>query len=642
MLSRVCSAVLLLAALGVTRAEVSLEEMLKPSAFHFLGDGPVLIQGTAGGGVPEVLLRVTDRIGDSFMAKAVVSNGRFSCRYPDDFSGASALRAGMLFVDVTDLGAFDAAKPGNHQAEAAVIVHGGSKQLTDFPDVLITDLLDSQGRADAASSKWPAARNLMNLYVQSRGAHLSGLRKPGFDLANPEDFRWFKNNLSLYDFARRDRDWTTPLGSRTARTFWPSCANTWFNPSNDNPIDGNDSNRAWTNYRPYAFSNDFSDWLILQWMRTKVADPLDDTLLQTCRDATRNLLAMQHRSPTNFALRDSSGKQENYTAGAFRYGMFVTGELMSEGTGWFYNPAFKDYINGGVLNGRCTWGLGEALRHDPTGPLAAQIKEAIGLAVKFCLHDGLQGRYTKKTPQGNLYWMTVGEHSYLLLGMLAAYEADPDLRIPFGTDENPARLKDLCIGGLNALLDLKKPGEQWSSYANEDAIAISALSQGAMVLKAEPDAARWTEAASKVADGWLGAKIDPKERAAPCIQMGYRPAPDVMTHNWMKMGKVQFFYYLTGHWIHALSDLYAATGNERYRERAEALVTELCGNNPFKARLLTETGGVYNWSDDTDGDGIEDKIKQDLYPESSAFVEIGILRLLKSLPPPPSRSAREQ
>ena len=631
----VSSAALLLATLAVARAEVSLEEMLSPSAFHSIEEGPVLIRGTAGAGALEILIRVTDRSGKSTMAKVPVNDGKFSCRYPVEFPGASALRTGMLFVDVTDLRTFDPGQPGDHQAEAALIIHGGSQQLTDFPNVLITDLIDSHGGTDASSSKWPAVRSLVNLYVQSRGAYLTGVRKPNFDLANPEDFRWFKNNLSLYDFANRDRDWSTPLGGRPARTFWQASSNAWFNPSNDNPIDGNESNRAWTNYRPYAFSNDYSDWLILQWMRRDVTDPFDDTVLQTSRDATRNLLAMQHRAPTNFALPDSTGKRENYTSGAFRYGMFITGEMMSEGTGWFYNPRFKDYINGGVLNGRCTWGLGEALRQDPTGPLAAQIKEGIGLALKFCLHDGLKDGYTKKTPKGNAYWMTVGEHSYLLLGMLAAYEADHDLLIPLETANPPAKLKDLCVSALNSLVDLKKPGEQWSSYANEDSMAICALSQGAMALNAEPDAPRWLEAASKVADGWLAAKVDPKERSAPCIHFGYRSSPGLMTHNWMNMGKVQFYYYLTGHWIHALSDLYAATGNERYRQRAEALVTYLCGNNPLKVRLLTETGGVYNWSDDTNGDGIEDTIKADMYPESTAFVQIGILRLLKSLPKDP-------
>ena len=48
-------------------------------------------------------------------------------------------------------------------------------------------------------------------------------------------------------------------------------------------------------------------------------------------------------------------------------------------------------------------------------------------------------------------------------------------------------------------------------------------------------------------------------------------------------------------------------------------------------RLFNELGGVYNWVDDTDGDGIEDLLKQDMYPESTAFCQIGIMRLLRAV-----------
>ena len=64
---------------------------------------------------------------------------------------------------------------------------------------------------------------------------------------------------------------------------------------------------------------------------------------------------MQHREAANFALPDTAGKREHYTAGAFRYGLFENGEFMTEGKGWFYNPRFRDYADGGVLNGRAVW-----------------------------------------------------------------------------------------------------------------------------------------------------------------------------------------------------------------------------------------------------------------------------------------------
>ena len=611
---------------------ISLCETLTPSALHDLRRGAVVIRGSIDGGTGPVLIRVTDSKGDSIRRNLMAAGGKFACRYPDDFPGAPALYPGMLFVDATESADFDAGKPGHFQAEAAVIVHGGGKQLPDFPDVLTTDLLDRKGGSDEQCANWPSVRKLTNLYMQSRGARISGLENCGFDLARPADFAWFKNHLALYDFSQRDRDWVTPLGARVARTFWYAASGNWFNASNDNPLDDNPRNKARSNYSPYGFSNDFADWLVLYWMRTRAAVPFGDNLLATSRDATRNLLALQHRAPDNFALPDGQGQQEHYSAGAFRYGMFCTGEFMTEGTGWFYKPEFKDYIKGGVFNGRCLWGLGEALRHDPVGPLAAQIKEAIQLGLKFCLHDGVGGGYTKKSPRGNLYWIRPGEHSYLVLGMLAAYEGDPGMEVSFSTQSPPAKLKEICIWALNALVDLKKPGELWSPYPNEDAMALLALAQGALLLKDSPDAGRWREAATRVADAWLAAKVDPKERNVPCVHFGFRRTPETMTYNWMGMGKVQFFYYITGHWIHALADLYSLTGDPRYRERAEAMISYLCGSNPFKVRLFTETGGIYNWSNDNDGDGIEDKIKQDMYPESSAFTQIGILRLIGSLP----------
>ena len=615
---------------------ISLEETLTPSALHDLRRGPLRISGSASPAAKQVTVRVTDSAGNSHLKKLPVGQGKFTCQYPTDFAGAALLRPGLLFIDATETD-FDVFKKENDQAEAAVILHWGRTGLPDFPDTLTSDLLDASGGRDMVSAKWPAVRNLVNLYMQSRGARKAGAARRGFDLARPDDFRFFQDYFSFYDFAHRDRDWSTPLGNRPARTFWQASYKNWFNSSNDNPLDGNPSNPSPDNYRPYGFSNDFSDWLILYWMRTRTACPFDPNLLAMSRDASRNLLALQHRGAENFALVDSTGKQEHFTAGAFRYGFFVTGEYLTEGAGWFYNPKFRDYAMGGVLNGRCVWGIGEALRNNPGSTLAAELKEAMRLALKFCLHDSLAVGYTKKTKQGNLYWRSTGEHAYLLLGMLAAYEVAPDLEIPMGPGEKAVALRELCITGLNALVDLKHPDQMWSPYPNEDAMVLPALAQGAAGLKDAPDAARWLETATQVADRWLAARIDPEERTAPCIQFGYRKESGAMSLKYMNMGRVQVYYYITGHWIHALSDLYAATGDMRYLQRALALVSDLCGKNPLRVRLLTETGGVYNCSDDTDGDGLEDRIRQDMYPESTAFSQIGILRLIRSLPEPAMR-----
>ena len=44
------------------------------------------------------------------------------------------------------------------------------------------------------------------------------------------------------------------------------------------------------------------------------------------------------------------------------------------------------------------------------------------------------------------------------------------------------------------------------------------------------------------------------------------------------------------------------------------MVGDLCGDNPWQVRLFNELGGVYNWSDDTDRDGLQDQLRQDMYP----------------------------
>lgn len=611
---------------------ISLRETIIPSALHDLRQGPLTVAGSLPAPNPTTIqLRVTDALGQSVVKPLTVTNGKFSCRYPDDFPGAAPLRPGMLFLDATTDPNFDTRRFGHIQAEIAVILHAGQNGLPDFPSAFTTDLRDPDGKTDQASSKWAATRALVNLYMRSQGATLARVGNAGFDLAKPDDFAWFKNNMAVYDFDHRDRDWSKPLGNRVARTFWKSVWNSWYNSSNDHPLDGNPNNSDPANYRPYAFSNDYTDWLILYWMRTRSAAPLDNSLLFQCRDAVLNLLAMQHRDPSNFALRDSRGLQEKYTAGAFRYGLFTTGEFLTEGKGWFYNPAFLDYIEGGVLNGRCVWGLGESLRHDPKGPAAPGLKAALELALRFCLHDAVNGGYARKTARGHYYWNNPGEHAYLTLGMLAAFDAFPDMRIQLAPGEAAIPLRTLCISSLNALVDLELPTHQWSAYPNMDAMAIPALAQGIRLIKDAPEAAQWRTTAQQVADAWLAARIDPNERTAPCVHFGFRDKPGKMTHAWMNTkGRVQFFYYLTGHWIHAMADLYAATGETRYSQRAEAMVSYLCGDNPWQVRLFTETGGIYNWSDDSDGDGVEDLLKFDIYPESSAFCQIGILRLLDS------------
>jgi hypothetical protein len=575
-----------------------------------------------------VMIRVTTGNGISSVTKVIAKAGKFHCRYPMNFRNAPKLQVGTLFIDATTDTDFIVINPAHHQAEATIILYGKAGAV--LPTAFTSGLIDREGRTDEKCAQWKEIRTLVNLYMHSEGAHKAGAGRQVFDLAKRDDLQWFKKNLSLYEFRYRDRDWSHPLNHRVRRTFWQSVWNTWFNSSNDNPLDGNPQNTNPNNYRPYVFSNDFSDILIMHTMRIHAPVNIQENITVLCREASQNLMAMQHRSPDNFALPDSRGRQEIYTAGAFHYGMFNDGEYMTEGNGWFYNPAFHDYEAGGVLNGRDVWAIGEMLKSDPHGPIAPALKDSIALALRFCLHDGARGGYVKKTPQGHTYWRDAGEHAYLILGMLGSCKVAPDMPVPFAPDNQPS-IRELCIDSLNALVDLELPALQWSIYPNVDAMAIAALAEGASLLHSEPDASRWRKTAMEVADAWMAAKADPTERAAPCVNFGLRIAPSRMTYVWSKGGMAQYFYYQTGHWIHALADLYALTGEARYRARAEAMVSYLCGDNPFQVRLFNEMGGVYNWTDDTNGDGIEDVMKQDMYPESTAFCQIGIMHLIESI-----------
>jgi hypothetical protein len=140
----------------------------------------------------------------------------------------------------------------------------------------------------------------------------------------------------------------------------------------------------------------------------------------------------------------------------------------------------------------------------------------------------------------------------------------------------------------------------------------------------------------QVADAWLSCPVDPGESPGPALHFGPRIAPRRMTYTWRHLAPScanynTIYFYQTGHWVHALARLYALTGEARYRDRALAMLSYLCGANPWHCRLFNEIGGVYNWVDDMDGDGIEDYLKQDMYPESTAFCQIGIVRLLRAL-----------
>ena len=621
-------------------AAVTLTDALTPSALVDMADGQqVRVAGRVSvPGVTSVQVRVTTSLGRSSQTAVPVHESVFRADYPAAFPGAPALTPCVLFLDATADADFDVFSPGHFQAEAALLVRDTrAGRIPDLPTAFMSDLRDARGKVDRNSDKWPVVRSAVNLYLRSQAARYCGAARVGFDLNRPADLDWFKNNLTLYEFDYRDRDWSAPLGARVAPTFFQSVWNRWFNASNCHPLDGNPENRASANFTPYAFSNDFADSLIAFLMRQSPdLAALDDNLATVCREGTRNLLALQHRGSDNFALTDQRGKRETYTAGAFRYGMFENGEFMTEGKGWFYNPAHNDYAGGGVLNGRCMWGLGEALRRDPAGPLAEQVKAALALGVKFCLRDAQPLGYAKKTASGNVYWRDVGEHAYLTLGLVAACAAAPELPVTDPRDGAGVPLRAVCMQSLDALADTVHPHGQWSVYPNVDSVAIAALADGAERFPDLPGAARWRATAMRVADAWLACKTAPAEMNGSPVHFGLRIRPDIMTFNWRALSTqcpdtVRVYFYQTGHWIHALARLYAVTGETRYRDRALAMVRYLCGANPWHVRLLNEMGGVYNWVDDRDGDGVEDYLKQDMYPESTAFCQIGIFHLMRAM-----------
>jgi len=595
-----------------------------------LAEGTVTIAGSVAGGEAAVVrVRVTTSLAQTFDTRTPIRAGHFSCRFPQDFPGAGALVPLLLYVDATDAAEFGGSVMRAHQAEGVLIVAGrGRAAWPDLPLVLTDDFIDAGGNKDASAAQWPRQRALVNMFLRSAGAQQMGLERVAFDLANPADFAWFQENATLYDFKQRDRAWSQPLEHRVARGFWQAQWNTWFNASNDHPWDGNRANHDPKNFRPYTFANDAADLLVLYVLRPRLVPPATDNRVALVQEVLANLLAMQHDGADNFALPEASGKQQHYTAGAFHYGMFTTGQWLTEGTGWFANPAFRDFEFGGVLNGRCIWALGEALKADPAGPHAAQIRAAMPRTIRFCLHDGLTHNYTHRTKSGRPYWGIPGEHGYLLMGMIAAAAVAPDLPVPLADDGSAQGLRDLCVPALDALSEITQPDGTWSKYANADAVNIIALTEGARTLAQDPHAPQWLATARRAADVWLALEPLPAERHTPTPHFGIRKDGGMTYYLGKEDKHPHISLYVGGHWIHALANLYALTHETRYGDRANALLAYYCGDNPLHVRILNELGSVNNRVTDSDNDGIEDELRWNAYPESTAFVQIGLLHLL--------------
>ena len=586
------------------------------------GEDGVLIRGstTLAEGA-KVRLRVTTSQGATYEAMSVAKAGVFAARFPVDFQPLAKLSPAVLYIDATGAAEFGGPQAKLSQSEITLLVSVGGIR-PELPFVFMDDFTDAQGRKDGESAQWGRNRTLANLFMRSRGAALMRIQRPDFDLAKPADWRWFKESATLYDFAHRDRDWSAPLGNRVAAGFWNAVWPRWFNPSNDHPWDGDPSNRSFGNYRPYTFTNDPADLVVLYRLNAAGAGALVDGV-------TRNLLASQHRGTNNFALREASGRQETYTAGAFRYGMFNSGEWLTEGTGWFADPKHRDFVRGGVLNGRAVWALGESLKASPKSALSAELREAIALAAKFCLRDALPLKYAYRTPSGKIIWSrTDGEHAYLLMGLLAAYQADPKMRLNLG-DTETVGLRDICAEALDGLAEIAGADGTWSRYGNANAVNIIALADGARLLQDHDRAAIWRKVAVRAADVWLALKFRPEEKreGSPLFSSRETSGGD-MTCVMAKKELPQVSLYMNGHWLHALAAMQAMTGEARYKERGGRLLSYLCGDNPLRIRLINELGAVCNNVADSDGDGQDDQIFWNGYPESTAFVQIGLLHWL--------------
>ena len=569
----------------------------------------------------KIRLRVTTSQGTTHETTATAKAGMFSARFPADFQPQVKLAPSVLYVDATGAAEFGGPQARVSQSELTLLVSVGASR-PELPFVFMDDFVDAHGRKDAESAQWNRNRALANLFMRSRGAAMMRIQKPDFDLAASADWQWFKQSATLYDFEHRDRDWSSPLGNRISAGFWNAVWPRWFNPTNDHPWDGDVSNRTQGNYRPYTFTNDPADLVVLHRLNARGNLGLVDGV-------TRNLLASQHRGPDNFALREASGRQENYTAGAFRYGMFNSGEWLTEGKGWFADPKHRDFAHGGVLNGRAVWALGETLKAAPNGLSAAELREAISLTTKFCLRDALPLKYAYRTPAGKVIWnRTDGEHAYLLMGLLAAYQADPGMKIEVGAGESAA-LRDFCADALDGLAEIVGVDGTWSRYGNSNAVNIIALADGARLLKHHARSAIWRAAAVRAADVWLALKFRPEEKreGSPLFSSRASPGGD-MTCVMAKKQLPQVSLYMNGHWLHALASMHALTGEARYKERGERLLGYLCGDNPLRIRLINELGAVCNNVADSDGDGQDDQIFWNGYPDSTAFVQIGLLHWL--------------
>lgn len=615
-------------ALSASPLRVDLRPALHPDPVRIYTGEPIAIKGKeTTGGTHSITITATDALGRTSTASAQSADGAFTVSWPSSFEPKLPFVPGPLYLDASHADDPDA------RSEILLLLLDPESSIPDLPQLFCDDFLSAEGATDQQAPSWERNRALVNHFMRSRAAKIINIGRADFDIAKKADFNFFKQYMTLYDFDYRDRNWSTPLRNRPAQGFVQAVWDGWFNPTNSHFWDGNTENRAPENFRPYTFTNDLSDLLIVYQMLRGSKPHVPDNREQLTEDLLENLIALQHRGDTSFSLSVPGLKPETYTAGAFRYGMFESGEWLTETKGWFVNPKHNDFAHGGVFNGRAMWALGESLLAYPDGPQRQATIEAIQEVLRFCFFDGQKLGYTELTANGNPFWTRPGEQGYLVQGMLAASAVYPSLPIPTNVAGETITLEQLTKKSLNALTEKVRPNGIWTHYSDCDAVNLTALAKGAMVFPDAPDKQAWIDTAEKAALTWLDSR--PMRNQAPddFPLFGHTLGPDGMNY---KLGSDQFSHvslYSNGHWLHALSILHQAKPNRVYREKATSILAYYCGNNNVHARLYNELGAVYNRLTDLRGNGKFETLGWDAYPESTAFFQIGLMHYMNSLYP---------
>lgn len=139
---------------------VTLRETATPTTMHDAADGDLEVAGQVAQ-TPEanVLVRVIDGRGHTVSTTTTARKGRFSCRYPADFRGATPLQAGFLFLDADVQSGAQSERP--FRAEATIIVRDSSRN--DIPEFVLVDCGEIYGDKLDGLVAWKCDADLSSL-----------------------------------------------------------------------------------------------------------------------------------------------------------------------------------------------------------------------------------------------------------------------------------------------------------------------------------------------------------------------------------------------------------------------------------------------------------------------------------------------